>query len=92
MSIDLQLMSRNRSCVCLHVPADTGPRALISFQSLELLFFFKAAVLTLQRVEDFHLMNYRVIYPCLLIAWRNFFVTCFQSHNGVISYSMSVRF
>lgn len=56
------------------------------------LLFFKAAVLTLQRVPDFLLMSHRVVYPCLLIAWGNFPVTCCQSHNGITAYSVSISF
>lgn len=88
LAIDLQLISRNRSRVCSTIPADCASRVLISFQSPELLFSFKAVLLTLQGVSDFHLMNYRITYPCLLMAWRNFSVICFQSLNGIICYSV----
>jgi len=86
MSINLQLMSRDRSCVCSHLPADSDPcsQSTDCLQSPEILFFFKAAVLTPQRVPDFHLMSYSVIYPYLLIAWKHFSMTCFQSRSGII--------
>lgn len=98
-STDLQLMSRDHSYVCSHLSADSDPSSestgLFSVPRAALFYLFtylKAAVLIVQRVPDFNLMSYRLSYPSLLIAWRDFSMSYFQSRSGIIPYSVSVKF